>query len=56
MGMQGGMSTSWHWKADWQADITAWKGMEASYPDMNVDQYPSPSELPGPSDYMDNNA
>jgi hypothetical protein len=47
----------WHWKADWQADITAWKDMEAVYPNMNVDQYPfaEGEGLPAPSDYADSN-
>lgn len=56
MGVQGANVDIWHWKADWQADITAWKDMETAYPDMDVDQYPfAEGELPAPSDYEDVN-
>ncbi len=40
MGQQGGNVNLWHWKADWQADITARKEMEDQYPNMHVDYYP----------------
>jgi hypothetical protein len=40
MGQQGGNVDIWHWKADWQADITARQDMESLYPNMEVDQYP----------------
>ncbi len=39
MGQQGGNVNIWHWKADWQADITARRDMENAYPDMYVDGY-----------------
>lgn len=40
MGQQGGDVNIWHWKADWQADITARADMNSPYPNMHVDQYP----------------
>src|SRR3989337_1805956 len=47
MGQQGGNVNIWHWKADWQADITAGRDditarqdMETAYPNMYVDGYP----------------
>lgn len=59
MGQQGGNVNLWHWKADWQADITARKEMETEYPDMYVDNYPftQPVEgkMAGAADYTDPN-
>ena len=59
MGQQGGNVNIWHWKADWQADITARKDMETLYPNMYVDQYPFTSvtepNLAAPGDYTDPN-
>lgn len=40
MGQLGGNVNIWHWKADWQADLTARQDMNALYPNMYVDQYP----------------
>jgi hypothetical protein len=59
MGQAGGDVNIWHWKADWQADITARQDMETIYPDMHVDSYPfadpSLGLLAGPADYTDPN-
>jgi hypothetical protein len=59
MGQQGGNVNLWHWKADWQAEITARKEMEAQYPDMYVDYYPftqtTEGKLAGVADYSDPN-
>jgi hypothetical protein len=40
MGQAGGNVNIWHWKADWQADLTARKDMETAYPNIYVDEYP----------------
>lgn len=40
MGQQGGNVSIWHWKADWQAAITAGQSLAAAHPNMYVDQYP----------------
>lgn len=40
MGQVGSDVNLWHWKADWQAEITARKEMEQEYPNMYVDYYP----------------
>ena len=59
MGQQGSNVNLWHWKADWQADITARQEMETQYPDMYVDNYPytDPEQgtLAGVADYTDQN-
>ncbi len=59
MGQQGGNVNLWHWKADWQADITARKEMENQYPNMYVDYYPyaeaAEGMLAGVADYNDQN-
>lgn len=59
MGQQGGNVNLWHWKADWQADITARKEMEDQYPNMHVDYYPyaesAEGKLAGVADYTDQN-
>jgi DMSO reductase family type II enzyme heme b subunit len=59
MGQQGGNVNIWHWKADWQADITARMDTQALYPNMYVDQYPFTSAaepvLAMPADYTDLN-
>jgi Ethylbenzene dehydrogenase len=59
MGQQGGSVNLWHWKADWQAEITARKEMEAQYPNMYVDYYPFTQavegKLAGIADYSDQN-
>ncbi len=59
MGQQGGNVNIWHWKADWQADLTARQDMQTLYPNMYVDQYPfasaaEPAQV-GPADYLDPN-
>src|SRR5574341_540945 len=40
MGQPGGDVNIWHWKADWQADLTARQDMETLYPNMDVNLYP----------------
>lgn len=56
MGQADGDVNVWHWKADWQADITARQDMETAYPNMNVDFYPfAKTALPAPTDYDDPN-
>jgi hypothetical protein len=59
MGQVGGNVNLWHWKADWQAELTARKEMEGRYPNMYVDDYPftQPKEgkLAGIADYSDPN-
>ncbi|MBI3244686.1 MAG: hypothetical protein HYZ49_20600 [Chloroflexi bacterium] len=59
MGQQGGNVNIWHWKADWQADITARNDTNTLYPNMYVDQYPFTSAaepvLAAPADYTDPN-
>jgi cytochrome b558/566 subunit A len=59
MGQQGGNVNLWHWKADWQADITARKEMEDQYPNMYVDDYPFAQPVEGnlarAADYTDQN-
>jgi hypothetical protein len=59
MGQQGGNVNIWHWKADWQADITARQDMNALYPNMHVDQYPFTSAVDplavAAADYLDPN-
>jgi hypothetical protein len=59
MGQQGGNVNIWHWKADWQADITARQDMDTLYPNMYVDQYPfvepATNISAGPGDYIDPN-
>jgi hypothetical protein len=44
MGQQGGNVSIWHWKADWQAAITAGQALAAAYPNMYVDYYPFTDE------------
>lgn len=46
MGQQGGDVNIWHWKADWQAALIAQQNLQATYPNIAVDQYPftEPSE------------
>ncbi|MCA9996063.1 MAG: hypothetical protein KDE56_09975 [Anaerolineales bacterium] len=39
MGQQGGNVNIWHWKADWQAGLTARQDVDDVYPDMYVDGY-----------------
>lgn len=39
MGQQGGNVNIWHWKADWQAGLTARQDVNDIYPDMYVDGY-----------------
>ncbi len=59
MGQQGGNVTLWHWKADWQTDITARKDMQTLYPNMYSDQYPFAKgeavNAIAPKDYTDPN-
>ncbi|MBM4423694.1 MAG: hypothetical protein FJ030_09920 [Chloroflexi bacterium] len=59
MGQQGGNVNIWHWKADWQADITARNDMHTLYPNMYVDQYPFSAAadpiVAAPADYADSN-
>jgi hypothetical protein len=40
MGQAGGLVNIWQWKADWEADLAAYRDMEAAYPNMSVDSYP----------------
>jgi hypothetical protein len=40
MGQQGGGVNIWHWKANWQAVMTARQDMDTVYPNMYVDDYP----------------
>jgi hypothetical protein len=44
MGQQGGNVSIWHWKADWQAAITAGQTLAAAHPNMYVDYYPFTAE------------
>ena len=39
MGQQGGDVNIWHWKADWQAALTAQQQMRARFPNAYVDPY-----------------
>jgi hypothetical protein len=39
MGQQGGNVNIWHWKADWQANMTARQDVDTAYPNMYVDGY-----------------
>jgi hypothetical protein len=56
MGQPNGDVNVWHWKADWQTDLTAWQDLETRYPNMNVDYYPfAKTALPAPKDYADPN-
>jgi hypothetical protein len=56
MGQAGTNVNIWHWKADWQADITARQDMETAYPNMAVDYYPfAKTDRPAPTDYADPN-
>jgi hypothetical protein len=59
MGQPGGEVNIWHWKADWQADLTARQDMEILYPNMYVDMYPfadpTAGLLVGPEGYADPN-
>lgn len=41
MGLKGSYLNVWHWMADWQEDLDGYKGMEARYPNMQVDYYPA---------------
>lgn len=40
MGQPGGNVNIWHWKADWQAELTERQDVDTTYPDMYVDHYP----------------
>lgn len=55
----GGGVNIWHWKADWQADITARQDMETVYPNMYSDMYsfadPKVGRSAGPGSYLDVN-
>lgn len=56
MGQVNGDVNIWQWKADWQADMTAWRDMEAAFPNMDVGYYPfAKGAEPAPSDYTDPN-
>jgi hypothetical protein len=59
MGQQGGNVNIWHWKADWQRDISARQEMEGEYPNMYVDYYPfteaAEGAIAGVADYSDPN-
>jgi hypothetical protein len=56
MGMAGTDVNIWHWKSDWQADISARQDMETAYPNMDVDYYPfAKTDRPAPTDYADPN-
>ncbi len=39
MGQQGGNVNIWHWKADWQAEMVAWRDVNTAYQNMYVDEY-----------------
>lgn len=45
MGQQAGALNIWHWKADWAADVAAWRDVWDAHPNMPLD-----ASLPGPSD------
>ncbi len=57
MGQPGGDVNIWHWKADWQADMTAWQDVETAFPNMSVNYYPfaeaDQGALPRPDEYTD---
>lgn len=59
MGQAGGNVSIWHWKADWQADLHAYRELELDYPHMYVDMYPfaevEGEQLAQASDYTDTN-
>ena len=59
MGQQGGNVNLWHWKADWQADLTARQDMDTEYSNMYADLYPfaDPAKgiQAGVADYADPN-
>jgi len=59
MGQVGGNVNIWHWKADWEAELTARADVDSAYPDMYVDQYPFTSAAEpvsaAPADYTDPN-
>ena len=49
MGQQGGNVNIWHWKADWQAGISARQDVDTAYPNMYVDGYTFADEEAGAS-------
>jgi hypothetical protein len=57
MGQAGGNVSIWHWKADWQSDLTVYREMEMEYPHMYVDMYPfaevAGGQLAQAGDYTD---
>src|SRR3990170_2330051 len=59
MGQAGGNVNIWHWKADWEAELTARADVDSVYPNMYVDQYPFTSAdepvSASPADYTDPN-
>lgn len=51
MGAQAGALNIWHWKADWAADLTVLRDVEATHPNMPLDQHwptPAPGASPDP--------
>ncbi len=40
MGERQGPVNIWHWKADWEADLTRFRDVQDRYPDMDSDYYP----------------
>jgi len=40
MGQQAGAINIWHWKADWAADLAAWRDVDDANPNMPVDLPP----------------
>jgi len=47
MGQQAGAINIWHWKADWAADLAAWRDVDDANPNMPVDLAPAdPSQRP----------
>lgn len=56
MGQANGNVNIWQWKADWQAELTAWQDMETRFPNMDVNYYPfAQGAHPSPKDYTDPN-
>ncbi|MFW5942212.1 MAG: ethylbenzene dehydrogenase-related protein [Chloroflexota bacterium] len=49
MGQQDGNVNIWHWKADWQAGMSARQDVDTAYPNMYVDGYTFADEEAGAS-------
>ncbi|MDE2321727.1 MAG: c-type cytochrome [candidate division NC10 bacterium] len=48
MGEHNGPVNTWHWKADWEADLARYRDMQDSYPNMAYDLYQFLKESPQP--------